>query len=155
MGKGITRVLKISVRESNKTGAKMTKGDGQLIEELKAATRGLVFMSESDYPFDVFNWADAGPTRESLRGLAGADEATPVETRSAREFFRAAASEPDWKGEEELAVARRFRALLRLLEASLTDLKVYRVGEIDIAVYVVGRAPSGNYLGVSTRVVET
>jgi hypothetical protein len=28
--------------------------DEQLIEELRGATRGLTFMSESDYPFGVF-----------------------------------------------------------------------------------------------------
>jgi hypothetical protein len=133
----------------------MTKSDEQLVEELSEATRGLTFMSESDYPFEVFAWGGAGPTREFLRGLACADSAAAVETRGAREFFRAAASEPDWKGEDELAVARRFQSLLRLLETSLKDLKVYRVGTIDIKVYVAGRAPSGNYLGVSTRVVET
>lgn len=133
----------------------MTKGDEQLIEELKAATRGLLFMSESDYPFEVFVWGGAAPTRGFLRGLAGADSSARVETRGAREFFRAAASEPDWKGEEELAVARRFGALLRLLETSLAGLKVYRVGTVDVKVYVAGRAPSGNFVGVSTRVVET
>ena len=131
------------------------KSDEKLIEELREATRGLVFMSESDYPFEVFAWGGAEPTREFLRGLSRADSSEPVETRGAREFFRAAASEPDWKGEDELAVARRFQALLRFLETSLTDLKVYRVGAVDIKVYVAGRAPSGNFLGVSTRVVET
>ena len=133
----------------------MRKSDEQLTEELRAATRGLLFMSESDYPFEVFKWGNAEPTREFLRGLAGKDSSATVETRGAREFFRAAASEPEWKGEAELAVARRFQALVRLLETSLSDLKVYRVGEIDIRVYVAGRAPSGNWLGVSTRVVET
>jgi Nuclease A inhibitor-like protein len=131
------------------------KSDAQLIEELREATRGLLFMSESDYPFEVFVWGGAEPSREFLRGLAGRDSSVPVETQGAREFFRAAVSESEWKGEAELALARRFRALLRLLETSLSDLKVYRVGAIDVGVYVAGRAPSGNWLGVSTRVVET
>ena len=133
----------------------MKKDDTQLIEELKAATRGLTFMSESDYPFEVFRWTSAEPTREFLRGVACVDAPAPVETLTPRDFFRAAASEPDWKGEDEVALARRFQSLLRLLETSLTDLKVYRVGAVDIAVYVAGRAPSGNFIGVSTRVVET
>ena len=133
----------------------MMKDDGHLVEELREATRGLVFMSESDYPFEVFVWGGAEPTREFLRGLACADSSATVETRGAREFFRAAVAEPEWKGEDELAAARRFQALLRLLETSLADLKVYRVGSTDIKGYVAGRAPSGNFVGVSTRVVET
>jgi hypothetical protein len=131
------------------------KSDEQLTEELREATRGLLFMSESDYPFEVFAWGREEPTREFLRGLAGKDSSARVETREPREFFRAAASEPEWKGEQELALARRYQALLRLLETGLSDLTVYRVGAIDINVYVAGRAPSGNRLGVSTRIVET
>jgi hypothetical protein len=131
------------------------KSDEQLMEELREATRGLLFMSESDYPLEVFKWGSAEPTREALRGLAGKDSSAPVETQGAEEFFRAASSEPEWKGESELAVARRYKAVLRLLESNLSDLKVYRVGAIDMNVYVAGRAPSGNWFGVSTRVVET
>ncbi|HVF44867.1 MAG TPA: nuclease A inhibitor family protein, partial [Pyrinomonadaceae bacterium] len=123
------------------------RDDGQLIEELREATRGLLFVSESDHPFEVFVWGRAETTREFVRGQARAGPSATVETRGAREFFRAALSEPDWKGDAELAAARRFQALLRLLETSLADLKVYRVGSVDIKVYVAGRAPSGNFVG--------
>src|SRR5215212_9488155 len=100
-------------------------------------------MSESDYPFEVFRWGAAEPTHEFLRGLTGEAADVPVETKTAPEFFRVAASEAEWKGAEELATARRFQELLRLLEQNLTELKVYRVGTINIPVYVVGRRPSG------------
>ena len=129
--------------------------DEQLLKELGEATRGLTYMSESDYPFEVFDWGREEPTPEFLRGLAGQPVEAPVETRTAAQFFRAATSEPDWKGPEELAVARKFQALQRLLEANLSDLKVFRVGEINMPVYVAGRSASGSWLGVSTRAVET
>jgi len=129
--------------------------DAQLIDELEGATRGLTYMSESDHPFEVFDWGANEPTPEFLRRLGGGDADAPVETQTPAEFFRAATSEPDWKGAEELALARRFQALLRLLEENLSDLKVFRVGTINMPVYVAGRTPSGVWLGVSTRVVET
>jgi hypothetical protein len=129
--------------------------DEKLLDELREATRGLTFMSESDYPLEVFNWGKSEPTDKFLRGLTGEPADAAVETRTAADFFRVAASEPDWKGKEELATARRFQKLRRLLEKNLTDLKVYRVGSINLPVYVAGRASSGNWLGVSTRVVET
>src|SRR5215203_2323647 len=97
--------------------------DEQLMEELRDATRGLTFMSESDYPFEVFNWGAAEPTQEFLRGLTGEASDAPVETRTPADFFRVAASELDWKGPEELTTARRFQTLRRLLEQNLTDLK--------------------------------
>ena len=129
--------------------------DAQLVEELKEATRGLTYMSESDYPFEVFNWKGAEPTPEFLRRLGGSEADAPIETRTPDNFFRAPTSEPDWKDAEELAEAKRFQKLLRLLEENLSDLTVFCVGSINMPVYVVGRAASGSWLGVSTRVVET
>jgi hypothetical protein len=130
------------------------KTDEQLVEELRGATRGLMFMSESDYPFEVVRWKTE-PTHDFLRALTEHDASAPVEGQSASDFFRAPASEADWKGEAELASARKFQSLVRLLEENLTDLRVFRVGEINMPVYVVGRSSSGSWLGVSTRVVET
>jgi hypothetical protein len=129
--------------------------DAQLLEKLREATRGLTYMSEADYPLEVFDWGAAEPTPEFLRGLDGSGEDAPVETRTAADFFRVAASEPDWKGAEERATAKRFQALRRLLEENLTDLKVFRVGAVNMPVYVAGRSAEGSWLGVSTRVVET
>ena len=129
--------------------------DEQLLTELREATRGLTFMSESDYPFEVFNWGAAEPTEEFLRGLTGEAADAPVETTTTAAFFRVAASEAEWKNAEQLETARRFRSLVKLLEGNLTDLKVFRVGSINIPVYIAGRGASGNWLGVSTRVVET
>jgi hypothetical protein len=129
--------------------------DEQLLDELREATRGLTFMSESDYPFEVFKWSEAEPTHEFLRGLTGEAADVPVEETTAANFFRVAASEAEWKNAEQLATARKFQSLLNLLEQNLKDLKVFRVGAINIPVYIAGRAASGHWLGVSTRVVET
>ncbi len=129
--------------------------DEQLIEELREATRGLTFMSESDYPFEVFNWGAAEPTHEFLRGLTGETPDAQVETRTAPDFFRVAVSEAEWKNAGQLTEARGFQKILLLLEQNLTELKAFRVGVINIPVYVAGRSASGNWLGVSTRVVET
>lgn len=130
------------------------KSDEELIDELTEATRDLTFMSESDYPFEVVRWKTK-PTPEFLRGLTGDDASAPVEEQSIADFFSAAASEADWKGEAELATARRFQTIVRLLEENLSDLKAFRVGAVNMPVYIVGRAASGDWLGVSTRVVET
>ncbi|HEX7317107.1 MAG TPA: nuclease A inhibitor family protein [Pyrinomonadaceae bacterium] len=129
--------------------------DEKLLEELREATRGLTMMSESDYPFEVFRWGGAEPSEDFLRGLTGEAADAPVETRNAADFFRVAASEAEWKNAEQLADARRFQTLLRVLEEHLEDVRVYRVGSVNIPVYVAGRAASGEWLGVSTRVVET
>jgi hypothetical protein len=132
------------------------KSDEQLCEELREATRGLLFMSESDYPFEVVRWEGGGElSPEHLREVAGQDATATVEERTVADFFRVAAGEQEWKGEAELALAKRYQSLARLLEEKLKDVRVYRVGKRNISVYVVGLSEEGNWLGVSTRVVET
>jgi hypothetical protein len=134
----------------------MMKNDEQLDKELREAIRGLLFMSESDYPFEVVRWEGGEVlSPEHLRKMAGHDTDAPVEERTAEDFFRVAAGEQEWKGEAELALAKRYQSLMRLLEENLKEVKAYRVGKINIGVYVVGRSGEGNWLGVSTRVVET
>ncbi len=133
------------------------KSDDEILAGIAEAAEGLLMMSESDHPLEPFRLgATAGePDLARLRELAGARPDARVEVTTPETFFAVAAGEQSWKGEAELSAARRFRRLLRVLEAELSDLRVYRVGEINIAVYVLGRSPSGTWLGLSTRVVET
>lgn len=135
---------------------KMMKTDEQLIEELKKATEGLLFMSEADYPFEIVRLEGATALNpQHLRELSGAVADAPVESASVEEFFRSAVSEPGWKKGEELVQARRFQSLVRLLKESLSELQVYRVGEINMAVFILGKSASGNHIGLQTRSIET
>ena len=132
------------------------KSDDQLIEELKRATEGLLFMSEADYPFEIVRLEGTVElSQQYLRELGGAKADAPVQSKTVDEFFRAAVSEPEWKKGEELAVARRYQSLLRLLKENLTELSVYRIGQIKMHVFILGRSGEGNWIGVRTRIVET
>ncbi|HZH31768.1 MAG TPA: nuclease A inhibitor family protein [Pyrinomonadaceae bacterium] len=132
------------------------KNDEEMQSELRELTRGLLFMSESDYPFEIVRWEGVEElTPEHLRRIVGVDPASPLEERTIADFFRVAAGEQEWKGGAELASARKYQSLMRLLEDNLRDVRAYRVGAVNIGVYVVGKSVEGNWLGVSTRVVET
>jgi hypothetical protein len=137
-------------------GDKMMKTDEQIIEELKKATEGLLFMSEADYPLEPVHLKgrpELDP--QYLRELGGAAAGASVESGSVEEFFRAATSEPEWKKGDELALARRHQSLVRLLKENLTELRVYRIGEVNMPVFILGKSGEGNWLGLRTRVVET
>jgi hypothetical protein len=132
------------------------KNDQELIEQLKRATEGLLMMSESDYPFEVLSISlQENLTPEYLRRLAGKSGDEPVEEKDLDDFFRNSISEPEWKNESQIATARQFQGLVRLLKSELFETTVYRVGEIDIAVFILGKSPCGNWIGLSTRVIET
>jgi hypothetical protein len=132
------------------------KSDKEIIEELKQLTDGLLWMSESDYPFETFLWEGMPEiSPRFLRGLSGQTEDAPVEIVSVDDFFRVALSEESWRAEESRQEARRYQRLVQTLKDNLEEPKVYRVGNINIPVYIVGRNRTGNWLGLSTRVVET
>jgi hypothetical protein len=132
------------------------KTDEQILKELERGIAGLSFMSESDYPFAVVRWDSAHEmTGPYLRGLTGESADAPFEVESLEDFFGPAAAEADWKGAAELETAKSYQALIRLLKDNLEDVRVYKVGKINIPVYIIGRSPAGSWLGISTRVVET
>jgi hypothetical protein len=134
----------------------MTKTDSEILDQLKLASDGLLFMSESEYPFEVFLWERVGLlTPEKILQQTNHNQDTPVKVASLDDFFRVAVTEEDWHGEEEKETVKRFQALVEILKANLTNLQVYRLGEIEIDVYVIGQTPSGDSIGLSTKVVET
>ena len=54
-----------------------------------------------------------------------------------------------------MAECKRYQALVNLLKTHLTDIKVYRVGEVEVNCYILGQTESGNIAGLSTISVET
>ena len=128
------------------------RSDEEILTELARAADGLWYMSESDYPLEAVRLEGPDePSHDRLRRFAGAGADARVETRSLEEFFRDAAAVR--AGERPTHAS--FGGVLRALRENLTDIRVYRIGAVNIAVYVLGRSPGGGWLGVSTRVVET
>ena len=118
----------------------MIAKDGHLLAQLKRVSAGLLVMSESDYPFEIIRWDGSTEINpDFLRSLTNEPPECRVEETSLEQFL----------------ASGQFEQLERFLRKHLTDLKVYKVGVINIPVYIVGKSPEGNWLGLSTRVVQT
>ena len=129
-----------------------------LQQTLSQAAEGLLFPSESDYPLTFFEWTSYRGQRllsRTVRRLLNEPPDTPVERKSLEAFFRPVTKIQDWFGEEEKANAKKFVALEELLRARLQNLVVFRLGKIEIRVYIVGKTPEGHWAGLSTTVIET
>lgn len=129
-----------------------------LFETLGQATSGLLFPSESDAPLTPYRFPGpkgAEPTPEALLRVEHLPSDTPVETITVADLFDPFQHADESASEEDQAEAARYRALVELLTRELTALRVYRVGEVDIDVYVLGQDASGDWLGLKTHVVET
>lgn len=130
--------------------------DKEIVDQLKLASEGLLFMSESEYPFEVFLWSATAPaTPEKVLQQTNHPQDTPLEVVEVDDFFRVATTEEDWHGDEEKEMVVKFRALVDTIKANLNNPQVYRLGKIEIDAYIVGETPTGNLAGLSTKVVET
>ena len=116
-------------------------------DALQKASKGLLFVSETEAELEPFLWKDGGElTRELLLERAGAAEGTPVEETGLDRFFRAVPGEDQAK----------FQKLTKVLRGQLSGVKVYKLGgEAERQVYIVGRTPDGQWAGLKTTVVET
>jgi hypothetical protein len=127
-------------------------------DRLRRATDGLVYQSETDAPVEPFfmtGWTGPELTGDAIATFTKHDSGTATTEVAFDDFFADLVELQDWYGDEERATARKYRRLVRLLKSALSDLKVFKVGERNLDVYVVGRTESGEYAGVATKAVET
>ena len=129
--------------------------DSELINQLNQASQGLLWLSESDYPFKTLCWENVDEINAKLLQVTDSTPETKIAVRELDSFFKRVIEKKDWYKDEKLAECRRYQALVNLLKTHLIDIKVYRVGEIEIDVYIIGKTKSGNLVGLSTKVVET
>jgi hypothetical protein len=127
-----------------------------LSEEIKTAAEGLWYLSETDAEIFPFTGSKADSvTKENLLEQIGKPANVPVEERGFDEIFARFIKIQDWFGDEEKATAEKFAALKKLLEKNLTNLKVFKVGRINLDIYFVGLDKDGNLAGIQTKAVET
>jgi hypothetical protein len=135
----------------------VTKRESSLRLRLERATDGLVYQSETDAALEpVLYESRDGEAIDAaaLAALAGIDAGAKVEEIEVDDFFAPLVAIEDWYGEDEKRAARRFARLERLLKRALDEPRVYRFGEREIDIFVVGRA-GGEIAGVRTKAVET
>ena len=129
--------------------------DSELVNQLQQASSGLLWMSESDYPFETFFWKPSTMTTEQLLQSTGHPPSTPVKVIELERFFRPAVREQSWHTEEERATVKRYQALVNTLHRCLSYIQVYRIGKTEVDIYIIGTTSSGNLAGLSTKAVET
>ncbi|MEB3216659.1 MAG: nuclease A inhibitor family protein [Nostocales cyanobacterium 94392] len=136
----------------------MNNNEFDIPKKFKSLSENLVWMSESDYPFDVFIWSNQElkefNTQNLLQKTNHSLEA-PVKVLQIDNFFHTATTEKDWYDDEKRKTVKRYKTLLENLKQNLDNIQVYKIGEVEIDVYIIGQLKSGDWLGLSTKAVET
>jgi len=125
-----------------------------IIETLTQASQGLLMPSESEYPFEVLSWEDAELTSEKILELTHYPPATSIEEVDLDYFFRNVATEKDWHDSIQKENVAKFQNLVQVIKDNLAEIRVYRIGTIEISIYIVGKTNDG-VAALATKVIET
>ncbi|WP_210489872.1 nuclease A inhibitor family protein [Rufibacter aurantiacus] len=130
----------------------------QTLEKILQAAQGLYMLSETDAPFeplDLGQQPSEGFNGERLLSLLSKPADSPVEEQELSYFLRNMTKVWEGASAEKQAEIERFRQLQGLLLATLTMVKVYRIGQTQIEAYLLGWTPDNLLIGLKTLQVET
>jgi hypothetical protein len=132
--------------------------DTELSKILSDASDGLLYITELDYPFEVFIYDKTKETDINMESILQLMKGSPNDYIEEFDFdllFSTPTLDQDWHTPENSNRVKRFRKLVSTIKENLREIKVFRKGKIFIDVYIVGRAPSGNIAVVSTKQMQT
>jgi hypothetical protein len=128
----------------------------QLKTKLEESIKGIFLLSETDAPFTIVQFPLEGDIDTSLRKQLEISEATLIEEVALSDFFKLYTEPQEWDTEEDVAIKQRFTEVFSFFNEKLLESKVYRVGRIEITVYIIGIIPGLNtVLGLQSLLVET
>jgi len=116
-----------------------------VLKALTDATKGLLFPSESDAPFEAFVWPAGSVDAASLLVQIGLPAKTPIEVLTLTELVRSIPT----------SVRGSFLPLAATLVDHLSEVKAFKVGSMKLAVYIIGITEDGNRAGVKAEAIET
>ncbi|MCS6873696.1 MAG: nuclease A inhibitor family protein [Pyrinomonadaceae bacterium] len=126
-----------------------------IFDSMKSMTEGLYYMSETDAEILAFKGGIVDRLDKESFAKSTALRSEEIEERDFEKFFERLTKVQDWFGEEERKNAERFKKLRDFMKNHLRDLRVFRVGKIEIEIYVVGIDSKGRIYGFRTQAVET
>ena len=121
--------------------------------KLQNAANGLLMMSESDYPFEYFVTVAKAVNSSIALQLAAQPDGTTIEEITLDYLLRNMTDASVGSVSEEEAA--KFRKLVLVLKQELAGIKVYRVGQVQIDVFIVGTTADGTIAGMRTKLIET
>ena len=181
--RSVSRAHKSATSMAKGTGSKSVKTKAmirylpELCEELEKAASGLFNISEQDSPYEFFTLrqrnlrkdSDRLTTLEFISGIGLPEELINelripvdqlIEERPFDNFFPTIDDLAGYYGTDTgdpkvISESKRYRKLEALLKKRLHDVKVFRVGKVEIRCYIAGFAKHGNIAGLVTTAIET
>ncbi|MGM9508678.1 nuclease A inhibitor family protein [Larkinella sp. GY13] len=118
----------------------------------------LFYPSESDEPVEFVDYTvDFEPplTVSQVKDLLLIPPKIYVEEIPEDGFWEPVVTDQAWYEEEEKKRTTRFIELQKTIQAALSDRQVFRVGENEVDLYLLGRKADGCWAGLKTLLVDT
>lgn len=127
----------------------------RFVGQIEEIVKNLYYISETDSEIFAFVGERAEDvSAETVLKQLGRDS-DPVEERNFEDFFKRLTEIHEWFGDEETRAANQFSELKEFLTNNLRDIKVFKIGEIEVDIYIVGLDKKNILKGVRTKAVET
>jgi hypothetical protein len=127
-------------------------------EQIETLTADLMYPSESEEKIKYFEMELSTNQKLSMadfRMYNGIKPETVITEISFDDFFKPLIKIEDWFGEEEKKWANDSLKLKNLLSENVKDFQIFKVGAIEIDVFVFGKAEECKWVGLKTKVIET
>lgn len=128
----------------------------QFSQQLTGLIKGLYYMSESDYPFEILNWGsiEKNELRKHISNIK--DYGDMIENLSSNDFFNKIISNLKASGDESsIAMAKQYEKLFDVINRKTNQLKVWRCGRIEVDIYITMELQCGETLALKTVSIET
>jgi len=129
-----------------------------LKDEIISLSSDLMYSSESDEKIEYFEMEVSIDERLSLanfRMYNGIRPEIEIEEIDFEPFFKPLIKVEDWFGEDEKKWAEDGLKLKQLLLEKLKEIKILKVGRIEIDVYLFGKSEECKWEGIKTKLIET
>ena len=129
-----------------------------LKDEIISLGSDLMYPSESDEKIEYFEMEVSTDEKLSLanfRMYNGIRPEIEIEEIDFESFFKPLIKAEDWFGEDEKKWAEDSLKLKQLLTEKLKEIKILKVGRIEIDVYLFGKSEKRKWEGIKTKLIET
>ncbi len=136
----------------------ISQNDARCAAQMKLllkASEGLLYTSESDYRFTYFSFSNTSklPTPQQFLQLIN-QTGQPIKQVKFDDLFNRLTKIEPGMDEQQIKAAKRYRVLEKVFKSTFTNLTIYRVGTIQIQVYITGVNACG-ISGLQTISIET
>jgi hypothetical protein len=136
----------------------LQKEEISIKEQIISLSVDLLYPSESDEKIEYFEMELSTAEKVSLanfRMFNGIRPEITIEEMDAEKFFAPLIKMEDWFGDDEKKWAKDSLKLKQLLMEHTKDTQVLKVGQVEVDVYLFGKAEECKWVGLKTKVVET